>query len=69
MPATTGFQLIANDLDILQHVHELRLATIEHVAALCGRSYKRTQERLAKLEEHGYLACIARRPQKQAHGP
>jgi hypothetical protein len=34
------------------------------VAALSGRSYKRTQERLAKLEERAYLKCITRRPQK-----
>jgi len=64
MPATNGFQLVPSDLAMLQHVHELRLATIEHVAALSGRSYKRTQERLAKLEERAYLKCITRRPQK-----
>jgi len=67
MPATTGFQLVPTDLDILQRVHELRLATIEHLAALSGRSYKRTQERLAKLEERGYLARVARRPQKHVY--
>src|ERR1035438_7119353 len=67
MPATTGFQLVPGDLALLQHVHELRLATIEHLAALSGRSYKRTQERLAKLEERGYLTCIARRPHKHVY--
>jgi protein involved in plasmid replication-relaxation len=67
MPATTGFQLVPSDLSILQHVHELRLATIEHLAALSGRSYKRTQERLVRLEEHRYLTCIARRPHKHVY--
>jgi len=67
MPASTGFQLVSSDLNILHHVYELRLATIEHVAALSGRSYKRTQERLAKMEEHGYLSCIARRPHKHVY--
>jgi len=37
MPATIGFQLVQSDLAILQRVHELRLATIEHIAALSGR--------------------------------
>jgi hypothetical protein len=67
MPAKNGFQLVESDLPLLQSVHELRLATIDHLAALSGRSYKRTQERLAKLEEHGYLACVARRPQKHVY--
>ncbi|SRR5579871_30875 len=67
MPATTGFQLVESDLALLQHVHELRLATIEHLAALSGRSYKQTQKRLAKLEERRYLACLARRPQKHVY--
>jgi len=67
MPANDGFQLVSGDLQLLQHVYELRLATIEHLAALSGRSYKRTQERLAKLEDRGYLACLARRPQKHVY--
>ena len=67
MPATTGFQLVPSDLFMLRNVHELRLATIEHLATLSGRSYKRTQERLAKLEKRGYLACVARRPHKHVY--
>lgn len=67
MPATTGFQLVPSDLGILQHVHELRLATIEHVAALSGRSYRRAADRLAKLEGQRYLKCISRRPAKHAY--
>jgi hypothetical protein len=67
MPATSGFQLIQSDLFILRNVYELRLATIDHIATLSGRSYKRTQERLAKLEERAYLACVARRPHKHVY--
>jgi Replication-relaxation len=67
MPEKNGFHLVTSDLALLQHVYELRLATIEHLAALAGRSYKRTQERLAKLEARGYLACVARRPQKHVY--
>jgi hypothetical protein len=67
MPAKDGFQLVTSDLPLLQHVHELRLATIEHLAELSNRSYKQTQKRLAKLEERGYLQCIARRPHKHVY--
>ena len=67
MPATSGFQLFESDLPILQHVYELRLATIPLIAELVGRSYKRTAERLAKLEERDYLKCIARRPAKHVY--
>lgn len=67
MPATNGFQLFESDLPILQHVYELRLATIDHIGALVGRSYKRVADRLAKLEERRYLARVARRPHKHAY--
>jgi hypothetical protein len=64
MPATNGFQLFESDLPILQYVYELRLATIPQIAELVGRSYRRTAERLGKLEERRYLKSIARRPSK-----
>lgn len=67
MPATNGFKLFDSDLPILQHVYELRLATIDHVGALVDRSYKRVADRLAKLEERKYLTRIARRPHKHAY--
>lgn len=67
MPAKDGFQLVISDLGLLQPVYELGLATIEHVAALSGRSYKRTQERLVKLEDRGYVVCVPRRPQKHVY--
>lgn len=67
MPATEGFQLVDTDLALLQYVHNLRLATSIHLADLCGRSYKRTQERLAKLHTRGYLGCITHRPHKYVY--
>lgn len=68
MPATTGFQFSPTDLSLLQYVYELRLATIEQIAELTGRSYKRTADRLSRLEEHDYLRSVTRRPLKQVYG-
>jgi Replication-relaxation len=67
MPAKNGFQLVDGDLAYLQHVYELRLATIDHLAALTDRSYKQTADRLAKLEERHYLKCVVRRPHKHVY--
>jgi hypothetical protein len=67
MPASKGFQLVGSDLPLLQYVYELRLATIDHVAGLVGRSYKQTAERLATLEEQGYLTLLSRRPHKHVY--
>src|SRR5579863_5041484 len=67
MPAKNGFQLYPSDLPFLQHTFELRLATIEHLAALSGRSYKQTQKRLYRLEERGYLTLVAKRPHKHVY--
>jgi len=67
MPATKDFQFCDTDLPILQYVFQLRLATIDHIAVLVGRSYKQTAERLAKLEEHRYLAVLTRRPNKHVY--
>jgi hypothetical protein len=71
MPATKdGFQFTEgdrSDLELLYFVYQLRLATIDHLAELAGRSYTRVHKRIAKLHEHGYLACIERRPEKHAY--
>ena len=64
MPITTGFKLVEGDVDIVRFIHELRLATIDHVATLTSRSYKRTADRLAKLGSEGYLKYVAKRPHK-----
>ena len=67
MPATNGFQFIEGDSNILQYVYELRLAHIDHLTALTGRSHKAIARRLLKLQERRYLACIKRRPQKHLY--
>jgi hypothetical protein len=67
MQATKDFQFCDTDLPILQYVFQLRLATIDHIAVLVGRSYKQTAERLARLEEHRYLAVLTRRPNKHVY--
>ena len=67
MPAKNGFQLIDGDLEIMHHVHELRLAHIGHLAALTGRSEKALSRRLLKLHAHRYLASITRRPEKHLY--
>lgn len=67
MPAKNGFQLYSSDLPFLQNTFVLRLATIDHLAALSKRSYKQTQKRLSKLEERGYLTLVAKRPHKHVY--
>lgn len=67
MPAKTGFQFQSSDLDFLHYTFQLRLATIDHLAELSGRSYKQTQKRLVQLEEHGYLRLVQKRPSKHVY--
>jgi len=67
MPTTKGFQLVDSDLLLLRHVYALRLATIDHLAALSGRSYKRAQERLDKLVGEKYLKLVRKRPEKHVY--
>jgi hypothetical protein len=68
MPAKDdGFQFIDGDIEIINRVHELRLAHIGHLAALTGRSEKALSRRLLKLLQHNYLSCITRRPQKHLY--
>jgi hypothetical protein len=70
MPAKNGFILTEGDISHLRDVHLLRLATIDHLAALssgpkgAGRSYTSTQKRTAKLAERGYLDPVTRPPYK-----
>lgn len=67
MPATNGFQLQDSDIELLHSVHQLRIATIDHVAALSGRSVRALWGRLLKLKERRYLASVARFMQKQIY--
>ncbi len=68
MPAKDGFQLQDGDIELLHFVHQLRIATIDHLAALSGRSVRALWGRLHKLKERRYLASVARFMQKQVYG-
>ena len=67
MPATNGFELQDGDIELLNCVFQLRLATIDHLSALSGRSVRALWGRLHKLKERRYLASVARFMQKQAY--
>jgi hypothetical protein len=67
MPAKNGFQLQKSDVELLLAVHQLRIATIDHLAALSGRSLRALWGRLHKLAERRYLAAVARFMQKHVY--
>ncbi len=68
MPAKNGFELQESDIELLHFTHLLRLATIDHLAELSGRSVRALWGRLFKLKERRYLATVARFMQKQVYG-
>src|ERR1700729_4189856 len=67
MPAKDGFQLQDRDIELLDSVYQLRIATIDHLSALSGRSVRALWGRLHKLKERRYLASVARFMQKQVY--
>jgi hypothetical protein len=67
MPASNGFQLQDRDIELLHCVYQLRIATIDHLAALSGRSVRALWGRLLKLKERRYLASVGRFMQKQVY--
>ncbi len=67
MPAKSGFQLQDGDIELLHSVYQLRIATIDHLAALSGRSVRALWGRLHKLKERRYLTTVARFMQKQVY--
>ena len=62
-----GFELQDHDIELLYFVYELRIATIDHLAALSGRSVRALWGRLLKLKERRYLASVARFMQKHVY--
>lgn len=62
--ASTTFQFNDRDADIVHYVHQLRLATLDHLAALTNRSYKTLERRVPKLREERYLLRLRPRPHK-----
>jgi hypothetical protein len=67
MPAKNGFELQDRDIELLNFVHQLRIATIDHLSVLSGRSVRALWGRLHKLKERRYLASVARFMQKQVY--
>jgi hypothetical protein len=67
MPTNNGFQLQDRDVELLHAVYQLRIATIDHLAALSGRSVRALWGRLLKLRERRYLASVARFMQKKVY--
>jgi hypothetical protein len=62
--SSTGFQFNERDTEIVEYVYQLRLATLEHLAALTNRSAKALERRLPKLRDHRYLVSLKPRPHK-----
>ncbi len=67
MPAKDGFQLQDGDIELLHSVYQLRIATIDHLTAVSGRSVRALWGRLHKLKERRYLTSVARFMQKQVY--
>ena len=67
MSAKDGFQLQDSDIELLHFTYVLRLATIDQLATLSGRSVRALWGRLLKLKERRYLAAVARFMQKQVY--
>src|SRR5580704_4668069 len=67
MPSKDGFELQDGDIELLHFVHQLRIATVDHLAALSGRSVRALWGRLHKLQERRYLASVARFLQKNVY--
>ena len=67
MPAKDGFELQPADIELLHYLFQLRLGTIDHLAALSGRSIRALWGRLHKLKERRYLSAVARLMQKQVY--
>ena len=59
-----GFQLTTDDVIILAFLFRLRLATIDHLIALTGRSFRVVHRRLEKLRKEKYVLCKRRPFQK-----
>lgn len=67
MPTKNGFELQSSDIELLYFVHQLRIATIDHISALSGRSVRALWGRLHKLKERRYLASVARFMQRHVY--
>jgi hypothetical protein len=62
-----SFELQDRDIDLLNYAYQLRIATIDHLALLSGRSVRALWGRLHKLKERRYLASVTRFMQKHVY--
>jgi hypothetical protein len=67
MQTRKGFELQDGDIELLHFVFQLRIATIDHLAALSGRSVRALWGRLLKLKERRYLASVSRFMQRNVY--
>jgi len=68
MPAKDGFDLQERDIELIHSVYRLRIATIDHLATLSGRSVRTLWARLLKLKKRRYITSVARFMQKHVYG-
>jgi len=61
---STGFQFNERDAEIVHYVYQLRVATLDHLAALTNRSQKTLERRVPKLRDERYLVRLKPRPHK-----
>jgi hypothetical protein len=64
MPSTTGFEFTERDAEIVHYVYQLRVASLDLLAALTNRSYKTLERRVPKLRDERYLRRLKPRPHK-----
>src|SRR5580704_779707 len=62
--SSTAFQFNERDAEIVHYVHQLRVATLDHLAALTNRSQKTLERRVPKLRDERYLVRLKPRPNK-----
>src|SRR5579862_2591894 len=62
--STIGFQFNERDAEIVHYVHQLRVATLDHLSTLTNRSKKTLERRLPKLRAERYLVRLKPRPYK-----
>jgi Replication-relaxation len=67
MPAKNGFELQDRDIELLNYTFALRLATVDHLATLTGRSVRALWNRLLKLKGRRYVTSVARFMQKNVY--
>lgn len=61
---SSTIQFTDKDAEIVHYVYRLRVATLDHLAALTNRSYKTLERRVPKLRKSHYLRRLKPQPHK-----